>query len=133
MKTLSTTLCRLFFIFPFLLAWVSLHAADVAVNGVIYHIENGEARVVGVEDRKIREAAIADEIDGCPVTGIGYTWDEIEDWAPEGYPFMCCFNLSRVTLPKNLKIIGEGAFLYCHSLSSITLPDGVESIWWGGF
>jgi hypothetical protein len=44
------------------------------------------------------------------------------------YAFYKCTNLSTVSLPPNLEIIGESAFRDCSSLTSITLPNSLKSI-----
>jgi hypothetical protein len=42
-------------------------------------------------------------------------------------------NITSVTLPKNLKEIGAGAFRGCNSLAAIAIPAGVTSIGAGAF
>ena len=37
-------------------------------------------------------------------------------------------NLSKVTIPKSVKVIGEGAFYNCTSLKSVTIENGVTTI-----
>lgn len=41
--------------------------------------------------------------------------------------------LTSVTLPKNLKAVGRCAFSSCRSLASIKFPDGLEVIGWAAF
>ena len=45
-----------------------------------------------------------------------------------GNVFSSCENLTKITLPSNLKIIGEGAFSGCKKLTDFTLPDGLEML-----
>lgn len=44
-------------------------------------------------------------------------------------------DISRITIPKEIKVIGENAFRNCFQLNSITFEDGVEEIepeaFWG--
>jgi hypothetical protein len=45
--------------------------------------------------------------------------------------FSCCSNLTSVTIPNSVKIIGLRAFSGCTSLTSITIPNSVTTI--GGY
>lgn len=45
-----------------------------------------------------------------------------------GYALDSCYNLVSVTIPDNVKIIGEYAFLDCVNLSSVSLPKGLKTI-----
>ena len=42
--------------------------------------------------------------------------------------FKGCKVLQRIILPRNLKTIGEEAFINCNKLTSVTFPDGIDSI-----
>ena len=44
-----------------------------------------------------------------------------------------CSELATVSLPENLKVIGESAFEYCGMLEQITIPDSVTTIEIGAF
>ncbi len=44
------------------------------------------------------------------------------------YAFSCCSALSSVTIPNSVTTIGESGFLKCASLTSITIPNSVTSI-----
>lgn len=59
---------------------------------------------------------IPDEIDGYPVTEIGYN------------AFFGCDALTEITLPKSVISIGDMAFSGCNSLVRIELPDGLTAI-----
>ncbi len=73
--------------------------------------------ISGVTDKKITEAVIPAEIDGFPVTNIGYN------------AFAYCSNLTSVVIPDSVIGIKSGAFRFCSELTSITIPDSVVSIW----
>ena len=47
------------------------------------------------------------------------------------FAFVGCKSLSSISVPKELKVIGEGAFAGCESLENISIPIGVSEI--GGF
>ena len=47
--------------------------------------------------------------------------------------FSGCANIEAVTLPKNLKIIGEGAFDGCSRLKNVDIPDSVSEIGYRAF
>ena len=42
--------------------------------------------------------------------------------------FMGCYNLSSITIPDEVKSIGDSAFYGCSGLTNITIPDGVKGI-----
>ena len=42
--------------------------------------------------------------------------------------FSYCKQLGSITLPSNLRIIGNRAFYYCEKLSSVIIPEGVTEI-----
>ncbi len=71
---------------------------------------------VTVEEDTITELHIPAEIDGLPVTSIG--WDA----------FCECKSLTSVTIPDSVTSIGDGAFYDCTSLTSVTIPESVTSI-----
>ena len=47
--------------------------------------------------------------------------------------FLCCEDLTSITLPQGVESIGNSAFRCCHALTSITLPQGIERIGDGAF
>ena len=53
---------------------------------------------------------------------------------PEGvtsigdYAFVCCYDITGITLPEGLEQIGEEAFWWCWSVTSVNLPEGLVSI-----
>ena len=62
------------------------------------------------------EVIIPNEIDGLPVTGIGFG------------AFIECEALTSVTISDSVISIGFGAFSQCKNLTSLTIPDGVTTI-----
>jgi len=90
------------------------------------------------------EVIIPDEIDGFPVVGINYIFDsgsissygitdaltsvQIPDTVTNIINFLYdCKNVTQITLPGNLKIIGNSAFQNS-GLTSVIIPEGVTSI-----
>ncbi|ADU21677.1 leucine-rich repeat domain-containing protein [Ruminococcus albus] len=86
-------------------------------------LDDGTAEIVEytgdcteIEENGTEEIEIPSELNGAIVTSIGY------------HAFFCHMELGSITLPKDLKNIGDGAFKDCNGLSSIVIPDGVECI-----
>jgi hypothetical protein len=100
-------------------------------------IEQYECSGIGTATSK--NIIIPSEIDGIPVTHIGYeafrsnktiesivipdTVTKIEDYA-----FRSCSNLKSIVVSKNLTYIGRYAFDFCPKLQSITIPNSVTTI-----
>ena len=58
---------------------------------------------------------------------------EYEGWiyivtSIEKYAFEMCFDLTSVTIPNSVEIVGTGAFYGCSGLTSVTIPNSVKSI-----
>ena len=85
-------------------------------NNLVYRTENGNAIITRCTAEYPEEIVIPDTIDGYPVT-------EIQTDA-----FYGCTQLKKVTLPANLKKIGNSAFYMCEGLKEIVIPDGTEKI-----
>jgi len=105
---------------------------ETIVNGIKYYVNpiDGNVEVIGAMDRKITEAIIPEEIDGYPVTRLG--WEDYyndSDYEGARQYFKYCFYLERVVLPSSLLVIGMDAFMYCYNLKEITLPEGLEEIY----
>ena len=87
-----------------------------------YSVGNGEAIITGVDKPAMTGAVVIPEtLGGYPVRGIAFN------------AFVHCDSLTAVTLPDNLRNIGEGAFFLCTSLASVTIPNGVTNIHDGAF
>ena len=75
----------------------------------------------------------------CYVSGIGTCTDmdvRIPPVSPAGdkvtgigdEAFMCCTDLTGITIPDSVTTIGHRAFIYCTGLTSIMIPESVTSI-----
>ena len=90
-------------------------------------------------DSAVTSAVIPSEIDGEPVTAIGYnafrecdalTSITIPDSVTviKEHAFDDCSNMTDVAIPGSVTSIGDSAFRECDALTSVTLPDGILSI-----
>ena len=90
-------------------------------------------------DSAVTSAVIPSEIDGEPVTAIGYnafrecdalTSVTIPDSVTviKEHAFDDCSNMTDVAIPGSVTSIGDSAFRECDALTSVTLPDGILSI-----
>ena len=92
-------------------------AAAEEYNGLTWQEESGETvTIIGVTDSTVTELTVPAEIDGKPVTAIGY------------YAFQNCAALQRVSLPESITSVGNGAFCGCSALTEVTLPPWLISL-----
>ena len=107
-----------------------------------YQIKNDAAVIIAYSgtDEVLR---VPDELGGYPVAEIGYgafkgctslkvvelpdSIETIDSWA---FQYL---QITKITLPKSLKIIDMGAFWRCESLKEVDLPDALEIIGKYGF
>lgn len=89
-------------------------------NGLNYTIENDKVNITGYTGVPT-VVVIPDEIDGFPVTSIGYQ------------AFRECNSLTNVKIPDSVTIIDAEAFNRCANLTNVTIPDSVTEISWGAF
>lgn len=85
-----------------------------------YEIIDGGAVITGYTGSS-PEVEVPAEIGGAPVSEIG------------SYAFEADYNITNVTLPDTITLIGEGAFMDCSSLSCINIPETVGGIDRGAF
>ncbi len=108
-------------------------AYDEDENGIYDYVE-----ITGC-DEAATEVEIPAEIDGLPVTGIGWgsfhgCTNLVSITIPDSVTsiedelFYGCTSLTSITIPDGVTSIGSEAFSKCTSLASITIPDGVTSI-----
>jgi len=97
-------------------------AYDFMVDGIYYHVEDGQATVTnkGQTGCYSGDVVIPDVV---TYRGIGYPVVAIGDSA-----FKDCTALTNITLGDSITVIGPAAFWGCTGLTSMTIPDAVTSI-----
>ncbi len=95
---------------------------DLSVNPSLkyltytYTISDVQVTITGCDTAINGDIELPSEIDGYPVTSIGYK------------AFFGCSSLANITIPDSVTSIGSFVFSGCNSLTSITIPAGVASI-----
>lgn len=86
-----------------------------------YELINGdsEVKILMYNDPTVTELVIPSRIEGKPVTQIG---EQAFSWYEDGIYFT---NLEKVTIPEDVKSIGEKAFYNCIKLESVNLQIAV--------
>ena len=118
------TLCRRFLsaclalviflgIFPLSVSAASEIAYPVTGGNIYFDATSG---TITDCDKYVTEAHIPKEIEGHPVTAIGYN------------AFAYCRSLRVLTLPETITTIGTSAFISCERLEQFTIPSGVTEI-----
>ena len=94
--------------------------AALTSNGFTYEVENGEVVITGYNNTG-SAIDIPATIDGKPVTKIGnFAFaDRVETKGSD---------ITSLTLPSSLKVIGDGAFSVNSTITSLSIPANVESI-----
>lgn len=80
-----------------------------------YEILDGKATVTKYTGTSVN-VEVPDEIEGVPVTKIGF------------YSFEAKYGIESVTLPETVELICEGAFMDCASMKIINIPESVTGI-----
>lgn len=85
-----------------------------------YEIVEGKAAVTGYKGSSA-EVVVPAEIGGAPVDKI------------DPYAFEAKYDVTSITLPESITLIGEGAFMDCAMLQTINIPAAVTGIDRGAF
>jgi hypothetical protein len=89
--------------------------ADQLDNGLTYSVYSDHVEITDYTGNALK-VVIPAEIEGLPVTAIGYSAFEYSG------------TLTSIIIPDTVTSIGSYAFYNCDSLLSITIPDGVTSL-----
>ncbi|MGN0575706.1 MAG: leucine-rich repeat protein [Ruminococcus sp.] len=117
---------------------ITVSAAEDTYESLTY-MNFGDFIVISGCDKSVTEVIIPSEIEGVPVTSIGFSsFNQCSDLTSITIPdsvtsigysaFSGCKNLTSITIPDSVTSIGNLAFNSCYSLISITIPDSVTSI-----
>lgn len=93
------------------------------IEDFLYEFENGETIITGYVGTDL-EIVIPSEIEGRPVTQIGYNFDE-EKGAFEEY------DMTSITIPEGVEYINDIAFEDCTMLENISLPKSFKGFYHG--
>ncbi|GAB6975517.1 leucine-rich repeat domain-containing protein [Prevotella falsenii] len=100
---------------------LTLLAQKVTVDGIVYSLsEYGPYAEITGADPNLTKAEIKSSVD---IEGTAYPVASIAMSA-----FSKCTNLSDVSIPLSVKIIGYFAFTNCQKLTKVVLPDSVQAI-----
>ena len=109
-------ICSLLLALILVIGMIPIQAkAALLDSGLQYKVYKDHVEITGYTG-DTEEVVIPAEIDGLPVTSIGYS------------AFSFCTSLTSITIPDSVTSIGHSAFNSCESLNSISIPDSVTSI-----
>ncbi len=114
----------------------------VTIDGIKYHIENGEATIAVQDETLSGDIVIPESIsyDGNNYSVVRATNGAFQNTDITGITlpnsitslgnscFKFCYNLTSVKLPDNITSLGDYVFMSCRKLSSIKLPDTLTSL-----
>ncbi len=107
--------------------------------GVLTYKNYGDYIEISDCDESATKVEIPSEIDGVPVTSIGYEafkycYDISSVIIPDSiisisdFAFHGCQSLKSIAIPESVTSIGNGAFCYCDLLESVSIPDSITII-----
>lgn len=118
---------KLLYLFPIFVITIFLCSCSMQkaspIDDFLYEFENGEAIITGYIGTDL-EIVIPSEIEGRPVTRIGYNSDE-KKGAFEGY------DMKSIIIPEGVEFINDYAFDDCLMLENISLPNTLKGFYHG--
>lgn len=97
------------------LAFADDEAFTDGSDGTFYYAKYSDHVVITGYSNDSSSFTIPSTVEGVPVTEIGTG-------------AFSCSQLSSITIPDSVTVIGEGAFSFCSDLKSFTVPDSIERI-----
>lgn len=89
---------------------------EYVIDEFIVRYNSDEFEIIGVKSREESSYFVPEELDGIPVTAIGYN------------AFQECRKAETINIPDTIRLIGDRAFFRCESISTFHIPAGVTSI-----
>ena len=110
---------------------MNTYAYDFEVDGIYYNIISQKNKTVSVAYQSYNEETweITSDYEGDVVIPSTVTYDsETYTVTMIGGAFKGCTNLTSVTIPNSVTVIGASAFFGCSSLTSVNIPGSVKTI-----
>ena len=104
----------------FCLSFCYLFAQEIAtIDGIKYHIENGEA-TIAVQDENLSGDIVIPE--SISYNGNNYVVIRATNGAFQNT------DITSIILPNSITALGNICFRFCHNLTSVKLPDNITSL-----
>lgn len=102
------------------LSFCYLFAQEIAtIDGIKYHIENGEA-TIAVQDENLSGDIVIPE--SISYNGNNYVVIRATNGAFQNT------DITSIILPNSITALGNICFRFCHNLTSVKLPDNITSL-----
>jgi hypothetical protein len=111
--------------------WVNSVLQNAEVEGEFeYTVQNGNVTITGYTGR-LRNMVIPPTINGQPVVAIGNNAFSL--YNPNVLLNVSDYGITSVTIPNNVRTIGQSAFANNKQLTSVIIPNGVTTIGMNAF
>ena len=110
----------------------TVSAYDFMVNGIYYRLNyegwTDRAMVTYYDASSLSSNKYAYSGDVVIPENVKYNGIVYRVTSIDMSAFLCCSELTSVTIPNSVASIGDGAFRYCTGLTSVVIPESVEVI-----